>query len=219
MEKNKKEFNKNKMIDNKFNLMHNSSVIIYLNPDTNKKLIIKENKGKSGIYKWTNKITGRSYIGSSVNLGNRIKDYFNYSFLVSPKNKNMIIYKSLLKYGYSNFKLEIIEYCSLENTRIREQYFINLIKPEYNILKQTGSSLGYKHTKEALLKIRSHLNILNEKKGNKVEVTDVQTNITTIYLSIRIAALAIGANHKFLIYSDRIKKPIFGKYNIVIIRQ
>jgi uncharacterized ubiquitin-like protein YukD len=27
----------------------------------------------------------------------------------------MKIYKALLKYGYSNFKLEILEYCDLEN--------------------------------------------------------------------------------------------------------
>ncbi len=28
----------------------------------------------------------------------------------------------------------------------REQYYIDLLKPEYNILQKAGSSLGYKHT-------------------------------------------------------------------------
>jgi hypothetical protein len=34
-----------------------------------------------------------------------------------------------------------------------EQYYIASLSPEYNILKVTGNSLGYKHTKEAKAKI------------------------------------------------------------------
>jgi hypothetical protein len=34
-------------------------------------LIVKENKGESGIYMWTNKITGDIYIGQSSNLAVR----------------------------------------------------------------------------------------------------------------------------------------------------
>lgn len=36
----------------------------------------------------------------------------------------------------------------------RENFYINLLKPEYNILLIAGSSLGYKHSKEAIEKIR-----------------------------------------------------------------
>ena len=54
----------------------------------------------------------------------------------------MVINKALLKYGFSNFKLEILEYCDLDNVIEREQYYINLLKPEYNILDTAGSSLG-----------------------------------------------------------------------------
>nr|YP_010218598.1 hypothetical protein LK370_mgp225 [Morchella brunnea]UBU98429.1 hypothetical protein [Morchella brunnea] len=111
---------------------------------------------------------GKIYIGSSVNLGRRLRDYYNYSFLSHKnKKKNMIINKAaplsfslrpqsirtmlivewiggeweaaslsllptfhnytssscekwggeaergdaLLKKGYSNFSLEILEYC------------------------------------------------------------------------------------------------------------
>ena len=76
----------------------------------------------------------------------------------------MTINKALLKYGYSatvvgppwngggpqpNFKLEILEYCDSENVIEREQYYLDLLKPEYNILQLAGSSLGYKHTPES----------------------------------------------------------------------
>src|SRR5579871_6880822 len=70
------------------------------------------------------------------------------------KNRSMV-YNVLLKYGYSKFTLEILEYCEPENVVSREQYYIDLLKPEYNILKITGSSLGFKHAEETLAKFRN----------------------------------------------------------------
>ena len=66
----------------------------------------------------------------------------------------MIINKSLLKNGYSNFRLEILEYCAPEECIKREQFYIDTLKPEYNILKIAGSSLGHKHTEETLIKFK-----------------------------------------------------------------
>jgi group I intron endonuclease len=40
-------------------------------------MIYKENNKKSGIYRWTNLVTGKSYIGSAVNLTERLKNYFS----------------------------------------------------------------------------------------------------------------------------------------------
>ena len=52
----------------------------------------------------------------------------------------MNINKALLKYGYSGFQLEILEYCEPSDVIDREQYYIDLLVPECNILKITGSS-------------------------------------------------------------------------------
>ena len=67
-----------------------------------KKLILKENKNKSGIYRWNNLQTGDIYIGSSTNLSNRFRNYFNISYL--SKN-DLIISRALIKYGFINFSL------------------------------------------------------------------------------------------------------------------
>ena len=56
-----------------------SPVKIYKNAD--KRSIISENKGKSGIYRWTNLTNGKSYIGSSVNLSRRFREYYSILFL------------------------------------------------------------------------------------------------------------------------------------------
>ena len=54
---------------------------IYRNADLDKLRILKENKGKCGVYRWTNLTNGNSYIVSSVNIERRLKCYFFIYFL------------------------------------------------------------------------------------------------------------------------------------------
>jgi len=44
----------------------------YSNAEAEKAKILKENKNKSGIYMWKNIINGKQYIGSAVDLSNRL---------------------------------------------------------------------------------------------------------------------------------------------------
>jgi len=69
----------------------------------------------------------------------------------------MIIYKALIKYGYSNFSLEILEHCDLSIAISREQYYLDLLKPSYNILKTAGSSLGFRHSEKTLAKSKARV--------------------------------------------------------------
>jgi group I intron endonuclease len=113
-----------------------ASVVTYIGADLNVKLLLQENKGKSGIYRWTNNITGASYVGSAVDLARRLRQYYSLGFLKKELVKNnSIIYKALLKYGYSSFRLEILEYCNKDNllvrassASLRSAFFLNLIK-------------------------------------------------------------------------------------------
>jgi len=67
----------------------------------------------------------------------------------------MIISQSLLKYGYSSFSLEILEYCTASKAIEREQYYLDTLKPSYNILKTAGSRLGLKHSSETIAKLKA----------------------------------------------------------------
>ena len=58
----------------------------------------------------------------------------------------MRINKALLKYGYSGFRFEILEYCSVEELLKTEQFYFDKYQPEYNILKVAGSTLGFRHS-------------------------------------------------------------------------
>jgi len=127
-----------------------SQIKSYSNAEADKALILKENKNKSGIYKWTNLNNGKRYIGSAINLSNRLSDYYSTTYMEDAlKISNSHIYRALLKNGYSNFSLTILEYCSPEQCLEREDYYLCSLPHEYNILQKAGSWLGHKHSDEA----------------------------------------------------------------------
>lgn len=140
-------------------------IVSYPNAEKDKSIIYRENKNKSGIYRWINLITGKCYVGSANNLFLIFKKYSSvYNIKTELKRSKSIIHNSLLKNGYENFKLEILEYITFPNNiskkeekKIlleREQHYLNLLKPEYNILKTAGSRLGAKHSAESIKLMR-----------------------------------------------------------------
>lgn len=129
--------------DNKQNLKPEK---VYNSLKEDKVQILKDQKDKYGVYCLINNINGHAYVGSSLNLASRMKNYLNNTFLKSKKNANMPIVKALLKYDQSNFTLLILEYVEPKTLTIRETFYITLMIPYYNVLKQAYSSLGYKHT-------------------------------------------------------------------------
>lgn len=125
-------------------LRHSSGIAgikTYDNTDTQRLEILKENKEKSGVYLWYNKVNRKKYACYSVNLHKRFIEYFNTNNLLTYSNMNVC--DALLKYGYSNFSLFIIEYCceAPNNCLIREQYYLDTLLPEYNFLQKVNSSL------------------------------------------------------------------------------
>lgn len=124
--------------------------------------ILKEQRDKSGVYCLVNKVNGHAYVGSSINLASRMRNYLNKAFLKSKQNANMPITKALLKYDYSNFSLLILEYVEPVFLTARETFYIRQFIPYYNVLKQGYSCLGYKQTEETkkllseLAKNRTH---------------------------------------------------------------
>lgn len=131
----------------------------YNNSDLDKLDILKENKGKSGVYRWVNKESGKSYVGSGVDLSKRLSGYYSErSMLTQIKKGKSAIYSAILKYGRSNFSLEILEYDSIREPGVlleRETYYINLLKPKYNIsLTASAPMTGRNHSEETKKRIR-----------------------------------------------------------------
>jgi group I intron endonuclease len=84
-----------------------------------------------------------------------LRDYFSSNFLFKEiLNNNSIMYRALLKYGYSKFTLEILEFCDKSSVLEKEQYYLDLLNPNYNICKTAGSSLGRITKDHTRLKLR-----------------------------------------------------------------
>jgi group I intron endonuclease len=104
----------------------------------------------SGIYKLTNLVNNKFYIGSARDLYKRASDHF--CKLRKGIHKNPHLQASYNKYG-NVFKFEVIKLIvNNEELFKAEQYFIDELNPQYNInRKATGHYI--KHTIEARRKI------------------------------------------------------------------
>lgn len=146
--------NKNSL--NCSNIILINPTVSYENADIQKMEILNANQRKMGIYRWTHKEYEKSYVGSAINLSRRFRSYYSiYYILNETKKNNSKIYKALIKYGYSSFRLDILEYCDPSILIKREQYYLDILKPEYNILKKAGSLTGFKHNEATIEVIRA----------------------------------------------------------------
>lgn len=199
----------------------------YYNPYKDRRQIYKENKNKSGIYCWNNLINGKFYIGSSENLTGRLYRYLSSRCIAKESLKyNSNIYKALLKYDYYNFSFNILKYCDIDELIKWEQYYINLLNPQYNILKIAGSTRGHKHSLTTLLKLRSYkpssetltkLRRSKELSGHTTIIINKKDNTIKTYSSLRAAARSLNVTHQGLIYC--IKNNILLKNTYLIISE
>lgn len=91
-----------------------------------------------GVYKITNLVNGKIYVGSSKDIKNRW--YQHKKQLNEGTHGNPHLQNAWDKYKEKNFKFEIIEECSPELQFEREQYYLNILNPfddnGYNIVRQ-----------------------------------------------------------------------------------
>lgn len=114
-----------------------------------------ELKQKSGIYEFFNLVNGKRYIGSSVDLYNRLHEHLHN--LKNNKSHNKHFQNAWNKYGEEMFIFGILEYCDEEIRFEREQYYINVLKPEYNFSLQVVANFGHSPSDETKEKISNTL--------------------------------------------------------------
>lgn len=83
----------------------------------------------SGVYMITNKVNGKRYIGSSIDISSRISSHMNRE----ARKQNTEFYKEAYKYGRDGFEYTVLEECSQEYLLERETYYFELLEPEYNM--------------------------------------------------------------------------------------
>lgn len=100
----------------------------------------------SGIYEIVNLSNGHKYIGSAVNIPNRWREH-KYQ-LIHGKHHSQYLQRAWDKYSSSLFLFHVLEYCEKDELITREQFYIDLFSPEYNISPTAGNCLGVKASEE-----------------------------------------------------------------------
>jgi group I intron endonuclease len=119
------------------------------------------------IYKATNKVNGKVYIGKTkYTLDHRKSEHIR-----KAKNGKLLFHKALRKYGEVNFDWNVIYQCdNFEELNKAEIKFIteyNSNEVGYNLT--TGGDGGYTFSDDVLKKIGEHTKLRNDKFGNPFE--------------------------------------------------
>lgn len=84
-----------------------------------------------GVYAITNTVTGERYIGSSVNVENRLKEH--RSLLRHGYHRSPVLQAAWDRHGEATFTFGLMECFTDERTmRLAEQDYIRRLKPAYN---------------------------------------------------------------------------------------
>jgi group I intron endonuclease len=113
----------------------------------------------TGIYKITNTINNKCYVGSSVDVYQR---GCMYKHLIKRKKlHNKHLQSSVEKYGYRNFTFELLHKCEKDTSIFElhqlEQFYINKINPEYNKRTIVDTNHLLSHSEQTKNKISKSL--------------------------------------------------------------
>lgn len=110
----------------------------------------------SGIYAIVNLYNGKRYVGSSLSIAKR--KHLHIWYLNKRNHQNKHLQRAWNKYGIDGFEFIVLEECDKDDLIGREQYYIDILKPEYNICLIAGNTQGRKFSDEAIEKNRlAHL--------------------------------------------------------------
>jgi len=167
----------------------------------------------AGVYVIICTVTGTIYLGSSINIGERLMDHF-------IESSNIHLRNSIAKHGVENFVFGVVEFFEpdpdlpLESNKVnmlsREQVHLDWLftlpsESRYNFLPVAGSSLGSKHTNESKTKISAARNV--------VEVQPIKGKTHTVETRLQMSASKKGnQNHSIAVCVYTLDNVLFKEF-------
>lgn len=165
------------------------------------------------VFKLSSYTLNELYIGSTCNLRRRLRQH---RYRANKSEYSNLFYHCVLKYGWDKFELGLLEKVNLDNlttTKSKrkflldlEQTYIDEFKPNLNLIKLTGSLLGFKRSQSIKKIIPENLDY---EKGIKPEVS--QETILKLKLHAKNKIVCIyDKNFNLIKEFDTLKKA--GEY-------
>ena len=175
------------------------------------------------IYKITNLITGKIYVGQAVSHILNHKKYRPYGYegrfrchiseaFSQKKNQSHYLNNSIRKYGINEFEVELIEYCELKDADEKEIYYIKLnnsLFPNGYNLKMGGKT--FTHSDESKKRVSNGvIKYYENKKYDKFEgISKIDDDIEKYIKPLNKHKIQYG----WYVYIER-KKADFGGVHI-----
>lgn len=91
-----------------------------------------------GVYQLLNTSTGESYVGAATNLWHRARKHA--WGLHNRRHPNRLLSSSYAAHGAKSFRFLLLESVVEFNIHLREQHYIELLKPSFNTRKADGAN-------------------------------------------------------------------------------
>lgn len=138
-----------------------------------------------GIYKITNLINNKVYIGQSVFIEKRWNKHKTAGFNLNAHEYNYPLYRAIRKYGLENFSFSIIEECLREELNKKEEYWVSFYSannPEFGYNQTAG---GNNETHFNKLNFESLKEIKDLLKNSNIMLKDIALEYQVSLITIK----------------------------------
>jgi group I intron endonuclease len=168
---------------------------------------------KTGVYRIVNTSNKKFYVGSAQASLNRRKNQ-HFHLLRKGNHHSIHLQRAWNKYGEKEFRFEIIEECLPEKCIEREQFYLDSLKPEYNIqpnaASRAGTTLSKEHKKKAI-------KVLNDNRW-KLDLPEIRKKMSDYHKGRKKTkehALLVGAASKKKVLQYNRKGEFIKEWNSI----
>lgn len=168
------------------------------------------------VYKITNKVTNKIYIGiTNQGSGARYRHHWYESRIGEPSP----IHRSMAKYGEDNFTLEIIDFAdTYDELKEKEKYWIKQYNSTdksigYNLTEGGDGTFGRKHSEETKDKIRQKALGRKVSEETKRKMSETRLGKCSDKQREHLLKLTVGQSKKIYQYDTDFN--LIGEYNSI----
>lgn len=168
------------------------------------------------VYKITNKVTNKIYIGiTNQGSGARYRHHWYESRIGEPSP----IHRSMAKYGEDNFTLEIIDFAdTYDELKEKEKYWIKQYNSTdksigYNLTEGGDGTFGRKHSEETKEKIRQKALGRKVSEETKKKMSETRLGKCSDKQREHLLKLTVGQSKKIYQYDTDFN--LIGEYNSI----